>query len=71
MVDEALGVFLNPDCGFGTFATRAMNSPEIASQKLAAIAEAAARLRRSQPSSRATCTVAVPVFKDLHNSPRG
>jgi 5-methyltetrahydropteroyltriglutamate--homocysteine methyltransferase len=38
-------LFLNPDCGFGTFANRPMNSPAIASRKLAAIAEAARLLR--------------------------
>ena len=40
-------IFLNPDCGFGTFANRAMNSPEIAASKLASLAEAARILRRS------------------------
>ncbi len=50
-VEEALRylpaerIFLNPDCGFGTFASRPMNTPEIAERKLAAIAGAAARLR--------------------------
>jgi len=50
-VTEALGylpaerIFLNPDCGFGTFSSRPMNSVAIATQKLAAIAQAAARLR--------------------------
>src|SRR5258706_6409250 len=29
-------IFLNPDCGFGTFSSRPMNTPEIASAKLAA-----------------------------------
>ncbi len=38
-------IFLNPDCGFGTFADRPVNSTKIAQQKLAAIAEAAAELR--------------------------
>jgi 5-methyltetrahydropteroyltriglutamate--homocysteine methyltransferase len=38
-------VFLNPDCGFGTFANRPMNTPEIASAKVAAIAVAARALR--------------------------
>ena len=38
-------VFLNPDCGFGTFSARAVNSAEIAERKLAAMAEAARRLR--------------------------
>lgn len=38
-------VFLNPDCGFGTFSNRPMNTPEIASAKVAAIVEAARDLR--------------------------
>jgi 5-methyltetrahydropteroyltriglutamate--homocysteine methyltransferase len=38
-------IFLNPDCGFGTFAQRPMNSPERAAEKLRVIAVAARRLR--------------------------
>ncbi|WHY01005.1 cobalamin-independent methionine synthase II family protein [Neobacillus sp. DY30] len=38
-------IFLNPDCGFGTFAQRPMNSDEIACQKLKAMVEAAKKLR--------------------------
>ena len=38
-------VYLNPDCGFGTFAERPMNPPEIAAQKLKIIAKAAQQLR--------------------------
>jgi 5-methyltetrahydropteroyltriglutamate--homocysteine methyltransferase len=38
-------VFLNPDCGFGTFANRPMNTSEIASAKVAAMAAAARDLR--------------------------
>lgn len=38
-------VFLNPDCGFGTFANRPMNTPEVASAKIAAMASAARELR--------------------------
>ena len=38
-------IFLNPDCGFGTFASRPMNTPEVAARKLGAIAQAAALLR--------------------------
>jgi 5-methyltetrahydropteroyltriglutamate--homocysteine methyltransferase len=34
-------VFLNPDCGFGTFSNRPVNSSEIAFKKLQAIVEAA------------------------------
>jgi 5-methyltetrahydropteroyltriglutamate--homocysteine methyltransferase len=38
-------IFLNPDCGFGTFAQRPMNSDEIAFEKLKTMAKAAKRLR--------------------------
>jgi 5-methyltetrahydropteroyltriglutamate--homocysteine methyltransferase len=38
-------VFLNPDCGFGTFSNRPMNTPDVAAAKLAAIAAAARDLR--------------------------
>ena len=38
-------VYLNPDCGFGTFAERAVNTPEIAALKLKAISNAAKQLR--------------------------
>lgn len=38
-------IFLNPDCGFGTFASRPMNAPEIARAKLDSMSRAAARLR--------------------------
>ena len=39
-------VFLNPDCGFATFTSRAMNSADVAAVKVAAMAEAARVLRR-------------------------
>jgi 5-methyltetrahydropteroyltriglutamate--homocysteine methyltransferase len=39
-------IYLNPDCGFGTFAERCVNTPETAYRKLKAIGEAAALLRR-------------------------
>src|SRR6202011_5513831 len=39
-------IYLNPDCGFGTFAERCVNTPEIAYRKLQAISEAAEILRR-------------------------
>jgi 5-methyltetrahydropteroyltriglutamate--homocysteine methyltransferase len=42
---DADQVFLNPDCGFGTFASRPMNTAEVAQAKLASVAEAARRLR--------------------------
>ena len=40
-------IFLNPDCGFGTFAQRPMNSDEIAFEKLKAMSQAAKRLRET------------------------
>ena len=42
----AESIFLNPDCGFGTFAARPLNSPEVATGKLAAMKEAADLLRK-------------------------
>jgi 5-methyltetrahydropteroyltriglutamate--homocysteine methyltransferase len=39
-------IYLNPDCGFGTFADRPVNTTEIAIQKLQAISQAAHELRR-------------------------
>src|SRR5439155_19346832 len=50
-VEEALyfmpaeRIFLNPDCGFGTFSSRPMNTPEVAYQKMKAMSEAARQLR--------------------------
>jgi 5-methyltetrahydropteroyltriglutamate--homocysteine methyltransferase len=50
-VEEALryfppeAIFLNPDCGFGTFANRPLNTADIAERKLAAIVAVAERLR--------------------------
>ncbi len=38
-------IYLNPDCGFGTFAERPMNSAEVATDKLRVISEAAHKLR--------------------------
>jgi len=38
-------IFLNPDCGFGTFSSRPMNSTEIAVAKLQAMSTAARELR--------------------------
>jgi len=38
-------IFLNPDCGFGTFANRPMNSADVARRKLDAMVAAAKRLR--------------------------
>lgn len=39
-------VFLNPDCGFGTFADRPVGTPDIAFRKLCALSQAAEQLRR-------------------------
>ena len=44
-VYPAKHVFLNPDCGFGTFSNRPMNTLEIASAKVAAMTAAARDLR--------------------------
>ena len=38
-------VYLNPDCGFGTFAERNVNTPETAEKKLRAMSQAADTLR--------------------------
>jgi 5-methyltetrahydropteroyltriglutamate--homocysteine methyltransferase len=52
-VDRALKLyppdklFLNPDCGFGTFASRPVNSSEVAFEKLIVIVQAAKALRDS------------------------
>jgi 5-methyltetrahydropteroyltriglutamate--homocysteine methyltransferase len=42
-------IYLNPDCGFGTFAERNVNTPDVAFRKLRAMAQAAAVLRREYP----------------------
>lgn len=39
-------VYLNPDCGFGTFADRPVNTTDVATQKLQAIHKAAEILRK-------------------------
>lgn len=39
-------ITLNPDCGFGTFAERCVNTPDIAYRKLQAIGQAAEMLRK-------------------------
>ena len=39
-------IYLNPDCGFGTFAERCVNTPETAYRKLKAMSDAAQLLRR-------------------------
>ena len=38
-------IYLNPDCGFGTFAERNVNSHETAARKMQVITEAAELLR--------------------------
>ena len=44
-------LFLNPDCGFGTFASRPMNGEATAVAKLRALVEAARRLRAALGAS--------------------
>jgi 5-methyltetrahydropteroyltriglutamate--homocysteine methyltransferase len=52
-VKDALGyfepgqIYLNPDCGWGTFAERPMNTTDVAARKLKTIVEAARELRRT------------------------
>ncbi len=41
-------IFLNPDCGFGTFAERPVNDARVAFSKLRSISQAAQRLRRTE-----------------------
>jgi 5-methyltetrahydropteroyltriglutamate--homocysteine methyltransferase len=38
-------IFLNPDCGFGTFAARPMNDMPVVEAKLKVLVQAAERLR--------------------------
>ena len=48
-------IFLNPDCGFGTFADRPVGTPEMAFKKLCALSRAAAILREN-PSGKGPLT---------------
>jgi 5-methyltetrahydropteroyltriglutamate--homocysteine methyltransferase len=41
----AARIFLNPDCGFGTFAARAVNTADVAARKLSVMVDAARALR--------------------------
>src|SRR5262245_8777776 len=43
---DADKIMLNPDCGFGTFAERCVNTPDIAYKKLQSISRAAEMLRK-------------------------
>ena len=45
-------LWLNPDCGFGTFSNRPVNDVEIATRKVASIATAATILRGTVPAGR-------------------
>lgn len=45
-------IFLNPDCGFGTFADRSVGTPEMAFKKLCALSQAAAILRENPSGKR-------------------
>src|SRR6185503_2761826 len=47
-------LFLNPDCGFGTFAARPMNTADVAERKLAAMVAAARTLRESAANKQIT-----------------
>lgn len=42
-------LFLNPDCGFGTFSNRPVNSTEVAFAKISCVVDAAACLRLDAP----------------------
>ena len=44
-------IYLNPDCGFGTFSSRPMNTPELAQRKLEVLVAAAKQLRAELPDS--------------------
>jgi 5-methyltetrahydropteroyltriglutamate--homocysteine methyltransferase len=46
-------IYLNPDCGFGTFAERNVNNADTATKKLKSISEAARILRKEFGSARA------------------
>ena len=48
---DAGKVYLNPDCGFGTFAEAPVNKPWVAYKKLRSIREAAEKLRRRYGAS--------------------
>jgi 5-methyltetrahydropteroyltriglutamate--homocysteine methyltransferase len=43
---DATRIWLNPDCGFGTFAERPVAGPGVAAAKLRAMASAARQLRQ-------------------------
>jgi 5-methyltetrahydropteroyltriglutamate--homocysteine methyltransferase len=43
---DADKIYLNPDCGFGTFAERCVNTPETSFEKLKVLSEAAQLLRQ-------------------------
>jgi len=43
---EPQKIYLNPDCGFGTFAERPLNPPKVAYQKLQVMVRAAEDLRK-------------------------
>lgn len=47
---DAAKVYLNPDCGFGTFSERPVNTANVAFQKLLSIVEAARELRAEYAS---------------------
>jgi 5-methyltetrahydropteroyltriglutamate--homocysteine methyltransferase len=49
-------IYLNPDCGFGTFAERNVNNAEVATKKLKSISKAAKILRKEFGTARAAHT---------------
>ncbi|MGH9774433.1 MAG: vitamin-B12 independent methionine synthase [Candidatus Acidiferrales bacterium] len=52
-------IFLNPDCGFGTFAERNVNSPEVAKKKMETISRAAQILRAEYQGSAGRSAAAI------------
>jgi 5-methyltetrahydropteroyltriglutamate--homocysteine methyltransferase len=61
-------IFLNPDCGFGTFSSRPMNSFAVARAKLEAIVAAAHELRGQ---SRATFDPMHTATDEVGPKPKG
>jgi 5-methyltetrahydropteroyltriglutamate--homocysteine methyltransferase len=53
-------LFVNPDCGFGTFSRRPVNSVEIATEKLRRISAAARRVRSEVAPTRADDCSEIP-----------
>jgi 5-methyltetrahydropteroyltriglutamate--homocysteine methyltransferase len=45
----AEAIFLNPDCGFGTFSARPLNTEQLALRKFEMLTQAARELRSAVP----------------------